>query len=306
MAPSSTLAPPPDQRSPDAGSTVLTCTEELTTGTPIEAVWTDQPSDGYAATYVGLYERGSPWTNAGLLTITTVPVAMAGDATYLAVVDTKGTLFVRNHALATSNDQTVSMSALALNGVAMQSNKVLVALPNEVIPYDPTLQQKGTALGLVTTRAAGDVVNTLWVDGSRVLVAGKQSVGGGFVRQYKGGTWSALTTGSGVWRAGWGIAGEDFVVGDAGYVGHNATTFSRAQVTTVRLNGVWGRSKTDVYAVGEAGTFLHFDGSNWSTVASSYPAKIANNYTDVWGAGNALLIGIKRPTGGAVVRCTLP
>lgn len=294
-----------DQRPLDAGPVVLTCIEEFsTTLSPVEAVWTNQPSDGYAATYVGLYERGSPWTNVGLFA--SVPVAMAGDATWLAVADTLGALHVRNHTLATSKDQHISFGSLGLRDVAMQSGKVLVALANEVIPYDPVGQQKEQTLGLVSQLATGDVVNSVWADGARVVVAGKRAVGGGFVRQRTSASWSLPITGPVVWRAGWGSAGENFVVGDAGYVGHGSTTLTTTQATSVPLNAVWGRSKTDVYAVGQAGAFLHFDGTSWSPVASTYPAKLANNYTDVWGAGNALLIGIKRPTGGAVVRCTLP
>jgi hypothetical protein len=34
------------------------------------------------------------------------------------------------------------------------------------------------------------------------------------------------------------------------------------------LNGVWGSSPTDVYAVGALNTILHYDGSSWSTMSS--------------------------------------
>ena len=41
-----------------------------------------------------------------------------------------------------------------------------------------------------------------------------------------------------------------------------------ASGTTENLNGVWGTSPTDVYAVGRAGTILHYDGTGWSAMAS--------------------------------------
>ena len=34
------------------------------------------------------------------------------------------------------------------------------------------------------------------------------------------------------------------------------------------LNGVWGSSGSDVFAVGEAGTILHYHGSAWSAMIS--------------------------------------
>ena len=38
--------------------------------------------------------------------------------------------------------------------------------------------------------------------------------------------------------------------------------------TEARLLEVWGRSATDVFAVGERGTILHFDGNAWTQEAS--------------------------------------
>jgi hypothetical protein len=34
------------------------------------------------------------------------------------------------------------------------------------------------------------------------------------------------------------------------------------------LSAVWGSSATDVFAVGDAGTIFHYDGSTWSPMAS--------------------------------------
>jgi hypothetical protein len=34
------------------------------------------------------------------------------------------------------------------------------------------------------------------------------------------------------------------------------------------LDGVWGSSGSDVFAVGEDGTILHYDGSSWSSMSS--------------------------------------
>ena len=38
--------------------------------------------------------------------------------------------------------------------------------------------------------------------------------------------------------------------------------------TGLTLYGVWGASPTDVFAVGENGTILHYDGSSWESMSS--------------------------------------
>ena len=50
-----------------------------------------------------------------------------------------------------------------------------------------------------------------------------------------------------------------------------------------RFVGVWGSSATDVYAVGGAGTLLHYDGTAWTTLTSGTTAPLRA----VWGASPA-------------------
>ena len=38
--------------------------------------------------------------------------------------------------------------------------------------------------------------------------------------------------------------------------------------TTFVLNGIWGSSGNNVFAVGEGGTILHYNGSAWSPMTS--------------------------------------
>ncbi len=61
------------------------------------------------------------------------------------------------------------------------------------------------------------------------------------------------------------------------------------------LLGVWGTSKTDVWAVGEAGTIVHFDGAKWSSFASPTPGDLvavwASGPCDAWAIGDAVYHG---------------
>ncbi|HEY6225210.1 MAG TPA: Ig-like domain-containing protein [Gemmatimonadales bacterium] len=57
-----------------------------------------------------------------------------------------------------------------------------------------------------------------------------------------------------------------FAVGAAGTILHyNGTSWSaQSSPTTVRLNGIQGSSTTDIFAVGAQGTILHYDGTSWT------------------------------------------
>ena len=53
--------------------------------------------------------------------------------------------------------------------------------------------------------------------------------------------------------------------------------------TRAILNGVWGTSPTDIYAVGESGTILHYDGTGWSEMSSGTGAWLEA----VWGTSSS-------------------
>ncbi len=58
-------------------------------------------------------------------------------------------------------------------------------------------------------------------------------------------------------------------------------TLDAQGVTTANLLGVWGSSPSDVFAVGESGTILHYDGGQWIKQTSGTTAGLR----DVWGTG---------------------
>ncbi|RME70944.1 MAG: hypothetical protein D6784_15885 [Chloroflexi bacterium] len=53
--------------------------------------------------------------------------------------------------------------------------------------------------------------------------------------------------------------------------------------TTVWLNSVWGSRANDVFAVGDNGTILHYDGSSWSAMNSGFPDY---DFFDIWGTSS--------------------
>ncbi|MBL8635822.1 MAG: hypothetical protein JNM40_21530 [Myxococcales bacterium] len=63
----------------------------------------------------------------------------------------------------------------------------------------------------------------------------------------------------------------------------NWCSFSSSNLTTNHLQGVWASSPMDAWAVGQAGTILHWDGVTWSVVSASIPKSVS--FFSVWGSG---------------------
>jgi photosystem II stability/assembly factor-like uncharacterized protein len=72
----------------------------------------------------------------------------------------------------------------------------------------------------------------------------------------------------------WGASPSDvFAVGDNGNIIHyDGNVWSTMNTgTIINLTGVWGSSPSDVFAVGLSGTILHYNGKTWSTMVSAVP-----------------------------------
>ena len=52
--------------------------------------------------------------------------------------------------------------------------------------------------------------------------------------------------------------------------------------TTGNLKAVWGSSSADIWAVGDAGLVLHYDGQTWSRVKVAGQGLRRPNLTTVW------------------------
>jgi hypothetical protein len=58
--------------------------------------------------------------------------------------------------------------------------------------------------------------------------------------------------------------------------------------TSNDLDGVWGSSGSDVFAVGYDGTILHYDGSDWSSMTSG-----TSNWLEVvWGSSGSNVFAV--------------
>jgi len=87
-------------------------------------------------------------------------------------------------------------------------------------------------------------------------------------------------------RAFWGSGASDlWAVGDFGTILHwdGSAWASVSSGTTNWLWGIWGSGASDVWAVGFSGIILHWDGSAWTSV----PSGTTNPLYGVWGSGES-------------------
>ncbi len=95
-------------------------------------------------------------------------------------------------------------------------------------------------------------------------------------------------------RSLWGSSEKDiFAAGESGVVLHfDGKSWSPMDSGTQQLlNSVWGSSANDVFAVGGNGVIVHYDGSTWSTMESGTKENLAG----VWGTdrSNVFAVGAK-------------
>ena len=90
----------------------------------------------------------------------------------------------------------------------------------------------------------------------------------------------------------WGTSGKDvFAVGDSGTILHfDGRTWSAVKSGTTRwLYSVWGAGPANVFAVGDHGTILHYNGKSWAPMKSGTTESLYS----VWGTGptNVFAVG---------------
>jgi cysteine-rich repeat protein len=130
------------------------------------------------------------------------------------------------------------------------------------------------------------IARALWGTGPNDVYALGSGVG---VQRYNGLAWSS-TSSSSLYNDIWGTGGTVFAVGgsiaDTNAIAgrfNGASWTPWTLTTTPDLNGVWGTSAANVYAVGGGGTIVQFDGVNtWNKLTSNTTADLFA----VWGTAS--------------------
>lgn len=125
---------------------------------------------------------------------------------------------------------------------------------------------------------------TIWAVGTAEGTSPDGSLGA-VLRRSAQGAWSLERTSPQPINAVWGSGPSDvWAVGRAGTIVHfDGTTWSSPpSLTTSTLLAVWGSGPADVWAVGDSGTILHFDGVSWTAHPGVDPTV---NLNGIWGSG---------------------
>ncbi|MGE0086683.1 MAG: WD40/YVTN/BNR-like repeat-containing protein [Desulfococcaceae bacterium] len=130
--------------------------------------------------------------------------------------------------------------------------------------------------------------NSIWGDGKGTLLAvGGNSEKGGVICSYDGHNWQEVwhQPESELTRKMYGVRAfsenDVFAVGEAGSIMHydgSAWEFMDSG-TEYGLWAIWGISGTDLFAAGKSGTILHYDGNAWQKTDSGSTSDLY----DIWG-----------------------
>lgn len=103
-----------------------------------------------------------------------------------------------------------------------------------------------------------------------------------------GNTWTTACTSPNELYSVWGAAADDvYAVGAAGTVVHYDGSCTETNETDASLNGIWGSNSGDIYAVGSKGNVLHYNGNKWTKLMDDSSASVVLN--DVWCSGNSVI-----------------
>lgn len=141
-----------------------------------------------------------------------------------------------------------------------------------------------------TVRALwGSAANDLWAVGNvGVTMHADTTAAGGGAPTWKQVDSQSTANLAAIWGAA-GPAGAIWAVGDGGtirrFVSGSARWEKVASPTTNTLHALWGASANDVWAVGELGTVLHYDGTSWTPSSVAWPLGTKAHLNGVWGSG---------------------
>lgn len=261
------------------------------TGVVLSAIAFVKPGEAYAAGDNGtvLHYLEAGWeVDARFPVLTGIGVTglvVAGDKVY-AMTNASKVYVLANNAWAELSAQP-SMPFYKAMWAAPSGEVFLAGANGHVAAFSGTTWTESTS-GSAT-------FNAMWGSSATdVYAAGT----GATILHYDGSMWTTVANpGTGSFTAIWGGGGHVFAAGTS-IVHANGGAFATTTTpiaTTVR--GLWGSAGDDVFAVGDAGVILHWDGVSWTQMIASTTALHA-----VAGSGAAEVVAVG--DGGVISRFT--
>jgi hypothetical protein len=166
----------------------------------------------------------------------------------------------------------VAPSVAILRGTWASSPHDVYAVGYQADSTGVVLHYDGHAWSPISIGIDGEPISVTGTGASDVYVFVLRS-GTGWVTHWDGASWTSTVVVSGdyVLASATTPGGDTYAVGAAGSIVHHAAGSSTwdpmASGTSFYLRAVWARNATDVWAVGDSATALHFDGTSWSAVS---------------------------------------
>ena len=136
-----------------------------------------------------------------------------------------------------------------------------LVLEYHLVHYDgSTVTPVATALSAYNTVAP---IQDLWgSSGDNVFTVGEN----GTIKHYDGSSWQPMASGTTEdILAIWGLpTGELFAALQHSVLYYDGTSWGEILTTNETLKDIWAMSRGDVYAVGDNGAVLHYDGQSWA------------------------------------------
>jgi hypothetical protein len=258
------------------------------TAEPLKTLWVVGDNDVYAAgAGVLVHYDGTTWSTMQpaptSFAINGIWASAAGD---VVAVDQDGNVFHWSSGSWSPITPSPKVVLFAIWGTQL-SDLVVVGLNGAILRYD------GSSWTPMTSNTMR-VLNAVWGNGATIVAAGAA----GTIQRYTGASWQAAPNTpiiGNTYRGVWTTASQIFVVGSdstgRGIIQtQQAAGWNPQSVSTMYLSGVWGTAEDDVYAVGDAGTIMHFDGVTWMPMTAptqSALEAVGGTATNVFAIGAA-------------------
>ena len=258
-----------------------------------EGIWGSSASDLHVCGGQGTVQRfdGNRWSTDRLEGWQSCR-SVTGAAATFALASTRSAFAYRFDGGAWERSAT---GAALSGGIWVHASGVAMAPgpPGSVMRYDgASWSPLSTGSPATLMSVWGSAPDDVWAGGT-----------GGTLLHYDGATWSAVASGAaGTIRRIWGSGAADvYAVADAGASGSVVLRYDGVQwrsvlTATERLLAIHGRTSTDVFAAGAAGTVLRWDGQQWHEESTG----VTDSLTDIWASpdGDVFAVG----DGGLILR----